>query len=650
MINATAVTRRAPSGDRTAAASFVPTTYNGKARTVDVVLSTFAPVARPGMVEVLDPTPAAWNVSRADAGVVPVLDSHNPGSVDHVLGQLLGPRFEPGQLVGTIAFADTPRGRNAEVRVASGELRAVSIGYRVGTWTYDGEDPAGRDIFRASDIELLEVSLVSVPADPKALVRNHPQPPTNLKGTPSMSSEPDTTTAAPAPSATRAAIRAETHRVKEIMAIGERYQLTEEAAAAVDAHTTLDEFRSTVLNDHLAPRSPAAMLKPGAGTFGIVDAGESPLARRDAMVDGIIMRAMGFAPDGTAGQPKVGNAERSREFANMSILEMAAQTLGIRTGMGSNKPAVYEEVVTRTMLGTSDFPLLLTAAANKFLLAQYQYQAPSYRAFSAKRNFNDFKAHSFLRVGDFPVLEQLTETGEFRNGALSESREQVSALTYGKIVSLSRQMFVNDDLSAFSDLTSAAGRRVADFENSVAWSIILANSKAGPTMSDTGALFNTTAVTTAGGHANQAGTAAAISIASVNSGFVAMSQQKSLDSIPLNLKPTYLVCGPAKRLEAMQLLSSNLLATQISNVNPFAANGDMSLKLATDAYITDNAWYLFADPMAAPSFVYGYVSGFEGPRFAIDQPFRQDGLSLKVVEDFGFGAIDWRGAYRNAGA
>jgi hypothetical protein len=165
-------------------------------------------------------------------------------------------------------------------------------------------------------------------------------------------------------------------------------------------------------------------------------------------------------------------------------------------------------------------------------------------------------------------------------------------------------------------------------------------------MSDAGNLFNATAVTTAGGHANQAGTAAAITVASISAGRTAMRVQKSLDGIPLNIGPAMIVAGPQKQTELEQLLSTQLLATQISNINPFNGGGLTSLKPVIDAYITDNAWYLFADPMVAPTFVWGYVSGFEGPRFAIDQPFRQDGLSLKVVEDFGFDAcVDYK-AYR----
>jgi hypothetical protein len=376
----------------------------------------------------------------------------------------------------------------------------------------------------------------------------------------------------------------------------------------------------------------------------------SPRAQlREAMADGIVMRALGYVPNGKGGAPKVASEQRSREFANMPLLEMCAELAGVRNAHQIPRHRLYEDLQQRSMLGSSDYPLLLSAAANKFLLAQYQYQQPSYRTFAAKKVFNDFKAHNFLRIGDFPILEQLSEAGEFRNGSISENREQVYALTYGKVVSLARQMFINDDLSAFADLAGAAGRRVADFENSIAWGIILSNSKGGPTLSDTGALFNSTAVTTVGGHANL-GSATAITVASISAGRVAMRQQKSLDGIPLNVNPSIIVAGPNKQTEIEQLLSTSLLATQISNVNPFNGGGMSLLRPEIDAYITDNAWYLFADQAAAPTFAWGYVAGFEGPRFAIDQPFRMDGLSLKVAEDFGFGGIDFRGAYRNPGA
>jgi len=659
--------------------AFTGGSYDPRTRTAEVVITTSTPVKRWGMIEILEVSDKAVDLSRVGLGQVKLLDSHNSGSVGNVLGVLESARIESPAVVGVVRFGETEEALEAAGMVERGEITGISCGYRVLRWErtdYDAETDT--ETWTGTRWELFEVSLVSIPADKFAGIRSLetlsplavaavPQETTmtdasvrqtpaeestaSSSATPSLAST-ETRTAAPAhaPADPGAALRGDRARSAEIIAIGARHGIDQAVVSnAIAEGTSLDAFRAAVLDD-LATRSPAAQLRPGAGTIGIVNPGESPDSRRAAMVDGIIMRAMGFAPDGTAGQPKVESAERSREFAGMSLVELAAETLGIRGAHRMPRVQLYETVVTRSMLGSSDFPLLLAAAANKFLLAQYQYQQPSYRMFSAKKNFNDFKTHSFLRVGDFPVLEQLTETGEFRNGAISENRETVSALTYGKIVSLSRQMFVNDDLSAFSDLTSAAGRRVVDFENGVAWAIVLANAKAGPVMSDTGALFNATAVATAGGHANQASTAAAITIASISLGRTAMRVQKSLDGIPLNIGPAMIVAGPQKQTELEQLLSTQLLATQVSNINPFNGGGLTSLKPVIDAYITDNAWYLFADPMVAPTFVWGYVSGFEGPRFAIDQPFRQDGLSLKVVEDFGFGAIDWRGAYRNAGA
>jgi HK97 family phage prohead protease len=658
--------------------AFTGGSYDAKTRTAEVVITTSTPVKRWGMIEILEVSDKAVDLSRVGLGQVKLLDSHNSGSVECVLGVLESARIESPAVVGVVRFGETEEALEAAGMVERGEITGISCGYRVLRWErtdYDAETDT--ETWTGTRWELFEVSLVSIPADKFAGIRSldtlsppaipaviqeptmtdasvrQPTAEESAASTPAASAPAATETRAapaPAPVDSGAALRADRARAAEIIAIGARHNLdTAMTSQAIADGVSLDAFRATVL-ETLAVRSPAAQLKPGAGTFGIVDAGESPDSRRTAMVDGIIMRAMGFAPDGTAGRPKVESAERSREFAGMSLVELAAETLGIRGAHRMPRVQLYEEVVQRSMLGTSDFPLLLSAAANKFLLAQYQYQQPSYRMFAAKKNFNDFKTHNFLKVGDFPVLEQLSETGEFRNGAISENRETVSALTYGKIVSLSRQMFVNDDLSAFSDLTSAAGRRVADFENSVAWAVVLANSKAGPTMSDTGNLFNATAVTTAGGHANQAGSATAITVAALSTARTAMRVQKSLDGIPLNIGPAMIVAGPQKQTELEQLLSTQLLATQISNINPFNGGGLTSLKPVVDAYITDNAWYLFADPMVAPTFVWGYVSGFEGPRFAIDQPFRQDGLSLKVVEDFGFGAIDWRGAFRNAGA
>jgi len=80
-------------------------------------------------------------------------------------------------------------------------------------------------------------------------------------------------------------------------------------------------------------------------------------------------------------------------------------------------------------------------------------------------------------------------------------------------------------------------------------------------------------------------------------------------------------------------------------VNPFSGR----LTPLVDARLTGNAWYLFADPATLPVFEYAYLSGAEGPQVASREGWDVLGMEFRVILDFGAGAIDWRGAYRNPG-
>ena len=74
------------------------------------------------------------------------------------------------------------------------------------------------------------------------------------------------------------------------------------------------------------------------------------------------------------------------------------------------------------------------------------------------------------------------------------------------------------------------------------------------------------------------------------------------------------------------------------------------LTLLVEPHLTGNAWYLFADPTQAPVLEYAYLAGAEGPQLASREGFNVLGTEFRVVLDFGCGALDHRGAYRNPGA
>jgi hypothetical protein len=166
-------------------ADLKPSSYDAKARTVKAVLSTGASVKRFYGTEVLEISPAAVNLDRVSSCGVPLIDSHNVfGVLNGVFGRVERAWFEAGELLGSISFDDSDVGRQAEGLAARGMVRGISIGYRVDEWEIkdaDGNvvDPDrerllwdGDYTFTAKRWELLEASMVSVPADPSAFIRS----------------------------------------------------------------------------------------------------------------------------------------------------------------------------------------------------------------------------------------------------------------------------------------------------------------------------------------------------------------------------------------------------------------------------------------------------------------------------------------------
>jgi len=165
-----------------------PTTgasYDKEARTAVATLSRGNIVRRPYGREALKISKDAVILTRIKTGGVPLLDSHNQTSVlDHALGRITAAWIEDGALLGELAFHDTERGRQAEGMVARGELGGVSIGYRVEEWEIKDQDgnvidperdrvPFDADLtFVGTRWELLEASLVTVPADASASIRS----------------------------------------------------------------------------------------------------------------------------------------------------------------------------------------------------------------------------------------------------------------------------------------------------------------------------------------------------------------------------------------------------------------------------------------------------------------------------------------------
>lgn len=618
------------------AARFGANSYDAKSRTVVAVLSIGARVPHFGVFEELSIASEAIDLRRVALGQVRLLDSHNRSSVDAILGVVTDAWIEGGKLLGRIQFAETDAGRTAEGMVARGEVSAVSIGYSVQTWTRVGTEN-DVEIWRADKWELLEASLVSVPADADALIRSaQTKINTSMKGnrmdpevTDDSTAENTNEPASPAVqnNSTRAVMS--DRDVRQAYELAERHGLPLDFVRQhVDSGGTMAGFRERALARLVdeADRTRTGGISLSDATF------SNPDFLSRSISDALYSKMTGKAPTGAA-----------VELAGRSMLDLGAIILQARGERVSwaDRSTLADRILTRSGAyhSTSDFPYLLASAGNRVAADAYQITQSPLKALARRRTATDYRPISVLRLSEAPRLEEVRENGEIRYGSRGEAKEGFAVKPYGKIFGISRQAIVNDDLGAFGDMNAAFGRAAASTESDQIAALFTANGGNGAKLDDGNPIYGAD-------RGNKAAAGAAITVVSLGAARKALRDAKDIDGItPLNLTPRYLVVGSAKETEAEQVLHE-LSAVQVEDVNPFAGK----ITPIVETRLPGNAWRVFADPSQIATFTVAYLAGREGPQIDLKEGWNTLGVEFRAVLDFGCAMQDWRGTYLNPGA
>jgi HK97 family phage prohead protease len=573
--------------------------YDPANRTFTAVIATPSPVQRRDAAGAYDEVlPAdAFDLSNQN---VPLIDSHNRSTVRAILGRTLSIRREGDVIVAEAQLSSAEDVAPIGQRIADGTLTGMSIGYRPGGWANRSE--GGRRIKTATRVSIFEVTLTSNPADPNAAVRHHME-----------ADVPKDTTTEPTD---REALIA---RVRAAHALPEEWQTR---MADAGDEITDDEIRASGREEAAAIR--ATRTTPTIRTAA-PQAGD-PAVTRQARVEALACRMSGEAP-----------SDAARPFMNDGLADIArscVEAAGTSTrGMGQ------DELFRAAMHTTSDFPGLLTEGGNRVLSTAYRRSESVLKTLARQRTATDFRALSILKVGEMGTLKKVSEAGEITATSMAEAKEGYALETFGRMFSLSRKAIINDDLGAFARWAEMMGQAAAETEAEQLLAMLTANAGGGIKLSDGKNLFHAD-------HGNLAGAGAAPSEATLSAARLAMRLQKGLDgSTPVNVVPKFILAGPALETTIEKLLATiNPAATD--DVNPFSGK----LQVLIDPRISGNQWWVFGDPASAPVLEYAYLSSAPGPQLASRDGWEVLGREFRVILDFGCGAVDHRGAYRNAGA
>ena len=586
--------------------------WDPEARTFTCTFSTGAPVqrydARGAYTEELDVS--AFTFAEA----APFLDHHKRFALDDVLGTVLSARTVGGKAEAVIELSrHSPSAIRLGEELADGKRFGISAGYSVEDWRERTEPKTGARTKTAVRWTVRELSVVSIPADPGATTRGFPMEHENPAETPE-----NTITTEPAVVAQRAASDIEVRSIARASGLDQSWVQDQ-----IDAGASVEFARAAALSAMRSRTAITDTIRPQA----VVTRDDSdPHLRIRAVSEALFTRT---APEH---QP----SEQARPYVGMSIPDIARDCLrasgATMTGLGS------PEIVTRALHTTSDFALILGSTVNRHIRTAYEAAQSGLRKVARQTTARDFRAKIAINFSAAPALELVNESGEFKSGTLEEAHEAYRLQTFGKMIGISRQALINDDLNAFGDLPRKFGIAAAAYEASHLVKLLTQNGGAGPVLNDTKTLFHAD-------HKNVAASGSALSLTSLSAARLALRQQTGLVNDLISVTPKFLVVGSELETDAEAILTT-ISATKADDVNPFASR----LVLVVEPRLTGKQWFVVADPAEIDGLEYAYLEGEPGPQIETDAGFNVDGVRIKVRLDFGAGFVEHRSWYRNPGA
>ena len=299
---------------------------------------------------------------------------------------------------------------------------------------------------------------------------------------------------------------------------------------------------------------------------------------------------------------------------------------------------------------------LLSNVANKVSLGAFNMVPSAAVQVARKLTANDFKTHTGVRLTGKRQFEEVGPGGELKSGAYADDSYTYLCKTYGRILGLTRQMFINDDLGAFLETGRLLGEGAFLARESVFWTFFLTN----PNTSDGKAIFHAD-------HNNLDTSTAGVDDAGYSLATIAMQEQTEssgtvdgADGAPIMVVPDRVLVPPALSKAAMKMyVSNNLIAYNAddttttlqadANVDKGMYRPVMSPYLAASNGGDDADWYMFAQNIDA--FGISYLNGQEAP--VIEEAVMSAeylGQAMRGFFDFGVNTIDYQGAQKMSDA
>jgi len=288
---------------------------------------------------------------------------------------------------------------------------------------------------------------------------------------------------------------------------------------------------------------------------------------------------------------------------------------------------------------------ILSNVANKTMLAAYNAVESVVDQFAAETDVNDFKEVTRYRLTGNGVFEKVGPDGELKHAGLSEQAYKNKVETFGRMISLTRQMMINDDLGAFLQIPRLIGRMSALKREEAVFELLLSNPSNFFDATNKNLLI---------------GADTGLSIDALTKAEQVFLDQTDSEGKPVLLSPSVLLVPSSLKVSAQVLMTETRVnETTDTNkpkpaVNPHAGKW----KPVASPYLnaqgitggSAKAWYLLANPADVAAIEIAYLRGKRTPTIESGETdFNTLGMQWRGYFDFGVAMQDHRAAVKSKG-
>ncbi len=359
------------------------------------------------------------------------------------------------------------------------------------------------------------------------------------------------------------------------------------------------------------------------------------------------------------------DADRGESFVGMSAPDLFRECLRLDTGRYHR---TIDEALSTVREAPSGGSLAWVFGTNVYarLVAGWETTEDTTRGWCDEEDVPNFLLQEDITLEAQARLEQLARGGTANDATISDKHETYKIARYAKKFGIDEQDIIDDRLSAIMRMPFEMGMAARRLRPDLVYAVMLENPAL---VADTGALFNATAVTTAGGHANLG--SGALASATLKIAIRDMGKQRDGNSNVLNITPRYLIVPADLSWAADELLSPAMIAKLFADTaDPQHTTENLIARRRLMPVVDDRIGAAgVIDPrtgVARTGSATNWFLGAGGPR-SIRVAYRrgtnrspvlrsnvwnkgQWGMGWDINLDIGVAPMDFRGWYKSTGA